>query len=61
MCVDSSSSWYESLNSRYIVFKKEWEVNTFLLKIGGGTSEYADKFDNIKEIFTLNSVNFKIL
>ncbi|EAR84232.1 IGR motif protein (macronuclear) [Tetrahymena thermophila SB210] len=33
----------------------DWDKELFLKRIGGGTSEYADKFDNLQEIFTSTS------
>jgi len=38
------------------IYHLEWEPEFFLLKIGGGTSEYADKFENIHQIFNASSV-----
>ena len=32
----------------------EWEPEYFLLRIGGGCSEYADKFEKIEQMFKMN-------
>jgi len=34
----------------------EWTPEYFLLRIGSGASEYADKFENINEIFEADRV-----
>lgn len=44
-----------------ILYLLEWEPELFLKRIGAGTSEYADKFETLNEMFTLTSVNKSIM
>jgi len=35
----------------------EWPVDKFMLKIGNGCSDYADKFETLKEVFEADTVS----
>ena len=34
----------------------DWPIDQFMLKIGNGCSEYADKFEKLSELFEANRV-----
>ena len=36
----------------------DWTPELFLKRVGGGCAEYADKFETLDEVFSLDKVNY---
>ena len=50
------------LPGKYRVFlalkRIDWTPELFLKRVGGGCAEYADKFETLDEVFSLDKVNY---